>query len=278
MENNKSFWFESLEVFPMLENTKSKTKPTIMMIHGFATDHRCFRYFEIFLKKQKYNFYTFNLPGSSSLKKYPVKHLGIKGMADLIIKFIKSHNLSNLLIIGHSMGGAIAGIVTANLPSQVKGLIMLSPLNKTSFPKIISKADKFYPKNYKDFMRLQKEIFVNPEETLELIDREEYYEQTILMFKNNFKFFFITMLDIAAIPTIISIDSNYKKIKTKTLILLGEKDRFISVHRSKKYFSLVIDEVEIRIIQSTGHGFFIEKEEYFFEQIMNYIKELETNE
>lgn len=260
-----------LNSYPNLKNTKNKKRPIIFLIHGFGTDHRCFRYLEHQIKK--YNYYSFDLPGSAIGVKYSQNSLKVSSMAKLIIKYIELNDLKNIILIGHSMGGAISGIVAATIPERIHSLIMLSPLNKTSLPKLIDKFDKFNVKDYKSFMKLQREIFVNPDATLEDIDKEEYYEQTLLLFKNNFKSLFITMMSIIDIREIIYSDLKFRKIKVPTLILLGEKDRFIRIKQCKIYFEKIItNDVDIRIIESSGHGFFVEKKQDFFKIINDYIE------
>ncbi|MEG1820672.1 MAG: alpha/beta hydrolase [Malacoplasma sp.] len=261
---------EFLNAYPHLQNTKNKKKPILFLIHGFATDHRCFRYLEQNIKS--FNYYSFDLPGSIIGMKYPSSVLKVSGMAKLIIKYIEANNLSNIILIGHSMGGAIAGIIASLIPIKINSLIMLSPLNKTSMPKLIDKFDKFNVKDHKSFMKLQREIFVNPTETLEEIDKEEYYKQTLLLFKNNFKYLLKTMIAIIDISEIFYLDSKFRKIKIPTMILLGEKDNFIRVKHCKSYFEKIINGVDIKIIKSSGHGFFVEKKIDFFNIINDYIK------
>lgn len=267
---------EFLNSYPNLKNTKNKEKPIIFLIHGFGTDHRCFRYLEHQIKN--YNYYSFDLPGSAIGIKYSSNSLKISSMAKLIIKYIELNNLKNIVLIGHSMGGAICGIVASSIPKKINSLIMLSPLNKTSLPKLIDKFDKFNVRDYKSFMKLQKEIFVNPDATLEEIDKEEYYDQTLLLFKNNFKSLLIIMISIIDIREIIYADLKFRKIKVPTLILLGEKDRFIRVKQCKIYFEKIItNDIDIRIIESSGHGFFVEKKHDFFKIINDYIKLKDDN-
>lgn len=260
-----------LNSYPHLKNTNDKNKPIIFLVHGFGTDHRCFRYLEKELKN--YNYYNFDLPGSVVGVKYSSNSLKISSMVKLIIKYIELNDLKNIILIGHSMGGAIAGMIASMIPKKINALIMLSPLNKTSLPKLIDKFDKFNVRDYKSFMKLQKEIFVNPDATLEEIDKEEYYDQTLLLFRNNFKNLLITMISIIDIREIINADLKFRKIKVPTLILLGEKDRFIRIKQCKLYFEKIItNDIEIKIIESSGHGFFVEKKQDFFKIINDYIK------
>lgn len=81
------------------------------------------------------------------------------------------------------------------------------------------------------------------------------------------------MMSIIDIREIIYSDLKFRKIKVPTLILLGEKDRFIRIKQCKIYFEKIItNDVDIRIIESSGHGFFVEKKQDFFKIINDYIE------
>lgn len=64
-----------------------------------------------------------DLPGHG--KSSGLGHHTIADYADVLVEFVKSLNLSTVVLIGHSMGGAIALEFAARLPSRVLGLVLM---------------------------------------------------------------------------------------------------------------------------------------------------------
>lgn len=98
---------------------------TLLFIHGFgAASHYWQGLQEHFAAA--YNTVALDLKGFGYSDKPRDGNYRVSDQADLVKAFIEAKNLSNVILVGHSMGGAVALLTYFNLPpGQVKGLILL---------------------------------------------------------------------------------------------------------------------------------------------------------
>ena len=71
---------------------------------------------------------------------------------NLVINFIAANKLHNIVLIGHSMGGAIAVMVNSIIPNKISCLILEAPLNKKAFV-IMTDANEVYGKGFADISK-----------------------------------------------------------------------------------------------------------------------------
>jgi pimeloyl-ACP methyl ester carboxylesterase len=98
---------------------------TLLFIHGFgAASHYWHGLEEHFA--DRYNTVALDLKGFGYSAKPEDGHYRVSDQADLVKSFITAHKLANLILVGHSMGGAVALLTYFKLPpALVKGLILL---------------------------------------------------------------------------------------------------------------------------------------------------------
>jgi pimeloyl-ACP methyl ester carboxylesterase len=102
--------------------------PPILFIHGLGANLHHFRHplFEAF--GAGYRLIALDRPGSG----YSVRATGatarLPEQAAVIADFIEALGLGKVLLVGHSLGGAVALATALDHPGRVAGLVLLSPL------------------------------------------------------------------------------------------------------------------------------------------------------
>jgi pimeloyl-ACP methyl ester carboxylesterase len=103
----------------------SPDKPAIVLIHGFANSLQSFNRIAPFLQDDYYVL-ALDLPGFG-LSDKPVDHnYGNASQAQVVSGFIKALKLQNVVVGGHSMGGAHAVHLAIDDPT-VDGIILFNP-------------------------------------------------------------------------------------------------------------------------------------------------------
>jgi len=96
-------------------------RPPAVLVHGAAGQHLFWPPQVRRLHNQRV--YAPDLPGhgkSSGLGRHT-----ISDYASVLLEFVQTLNLSTVVLVGHSMGGAIALEFAARFPSQVLGLVLV---------------------------------------------------------------------------------------------------------------------------------------------------------
>ena len=102
--------------------------PTVVMIHGLAGQHGHFVYALRDALIEDHRVVIVDRPGCGYSTRPPYALATIDAQARTISHFIAALGLKSPLIVGHSLGGAIALSLAVNHPEQVAGLALLAPL------------------------------------------------------------------------------------------------------------------------------------------------------
>ncbi len=102
--------------------------PPLVMIHGLMGSSRNLTYALAGQLRERFRVITVDRPGSG----YSTRHAGtaadLPAQARQIAAFIKTLDLDKPLVLGHSLGGAIALGLALDHPHAVSGLILVAPL------------------------------------------------------------------------------------------------------------------------------------------------------
>jgi pimeloyl-ACP methyl ester carboxylesterase len=101
--------------------------PPLLFIHGLAGQMRHFTYGLLDKLKSDYRVVIVDRPGSGYSTRPPQASAAIFAQARTIAQFAKALRLERPLVVGHSLGGAIALALALNHPDQVGGLALLAP-------------------------------------------------------------------------------------------------------------------------------------------------------
>lgn len=122
-----------------LEQGREQGKaPTILMIHGLGGVAQNFSYSVLGQLAKTHRVVALDRPGSGYSVRHPHSSASLEVQADVVAGMIDALDLGKPLIVGHSLGGAVALATALRHPGKVTGLALVAPL--THMPAETSKA------------------------------------------------------------------------------------------------------------------------------------------
>ena len=108
--------------------------PPIVFIHGLSGQLRNFAYLPLQDLEQTHRVIVLDRPGSGHSIRGAGSSAGIAAQAQTVARFIEALGLHEPMIVGHSLGGAIALAVGVNHPRSVGRLALIAPLTHMIAP------------------------------------------------------------------------------------------------------------------------------------------------
>ncbi|WP_191488024.1 alpha/beta fold hydrolase [Pseudomonas sp. FEN] len=102
--------------------------PALVMIHGLTGCGRNLTYALSPCLREQFRVITLDRPGSGYSSRSPGARVDIPAQAGLIAEFIRTLDLDRPLVLGHSLGGALALSLALDHPQLVCGLVLVAPL------------------------------------------------------------------------------------------------------------------------------------------------------
>ncbi len=197
---------------------------TILLVHGFQSSKS---YWLPYIKQlvKNHHVIALDLPGHGNTPNFKTQKYDLYSIADSLHHFVKAKGLDHFHLMGTSMGGGITAIYAYNNPDYLLSLTMINPLGidqeKKSDLQILLDQGKnlFFPEDLEEFNKLT--IYCTGRE----MSISSYFKKYVIKQMNKkyafFKEAFNQML------TTTPLDKILPKIKTKSLILIGQKDKII---------------------------------------------------
>ncbi|HZW38376.1 MAG TPA: alpha/beta hydrolase [Ignavibacteriaceae bacterium] len=116
-------------------------KLNLILLHGYGTSKETWRYVRPLLEKD-YTLYLLDMKGFGLSSKPKDKRYTAADQAVIINAFIANQNLNNVVIVGHSFGGAVALYSYLADKTRIKKIILVDPsiyLTKLPFIAIAAK-------------------------------------------------------------------------------------------------------------------------------------------
>jgi 3-oxoadipate enol-lactonase len=175
---------------------------------------------------------------------------------------IQKLNLGKVALVGHSMGGMTALIFALDHPDKVSKLVLVGTAAKVPFSMRISWTVTRHFLPYKTFMRRSVESgYFKPSEQL--------IENNMATALNTSKY--AAYQCFAEFTAKYDIRDRIAKIKSPTLIVVGEKDKDLPVKLSQ-YLNREIEGSKLQIIPDSGHMVIVEKPEEFSQVLDEFIR------
>ncbi len=249
--------------------SKNPNAKTIIFIHGFATTSE---YHDGFLKylNDDYSYYAIQLPGHGVAKLKNKEDLYPKRFANHIVGWIKEMNFKDIYLIGHSMGGGIALMVSSMIPDRFKKVVLVTPMNP-SFSWVSLNVFKFVPKDNKKTFAVQEMLLKDAhkffkDENDPKIAKETKYQ---LEHRDNFNYLRKRMISFSNRNDIVeAIDKN----KLDILMILGKHDRIIYWKSAYKYFKKMPN-YRLEVFEESGHLPFWEEPDKYAKTILDFFNE-----
>lgn len=111
-----------------LHYTDEGRGPALLMIHGLSGCGRNLTHSLAPQLRDRYRVITLDRPGSGYSTRSRGAPADLPAQASLVAKFIRALDLNQPLVLGHSLGGAIALSLALNHPQSVSALVLVAPL------------------------------------------------------------------------------------------------------------------------------------------------------
>ena len=110
------------------EDRSEGNQPAILMIHGLTGVAQNFTYSVVSRLSQHYLVIAIDRPGSGYSTRHPHAAATLDVQADIVAGVIDALGLDKPLVVGHSLGGAVALATALRYPDKVAGLALIAPL------------------------------------------------------------------------------------------------------------------------------------------------------
>lgn len=185
----------------------------------------------------------------------------IEGYAAAVISLLDTLELSKVIVIGHSMGGAIAQWIALEYPSYVKALVLIATASKFEVSKAILEG-----------------IIEHPQATAELIMKWSWASHVDEKIKQQgAKRLLETLTDVIQGDYLacrnFDVEDRLSTIEVDTLILAGEQDKMTPLAWNEK-LAKGISNSTLKIFPDNGHMLHLENPIRTIEEIQNWLAQL----
>ncbi|WP_299943345.1 alpha/beta hydrolase [uncultured Ruegeria sp.] len=104
--------------------------PTIVMIHGLSGQLQHFTYALVDDLAQDYHVLAVDRPGCGYSTRDAAQLATLPEQARMIHEFLKSKNVGQAILVGHSLGGAVSLEMALDYPDNTSALALLAPLTQ----------------------------------------------------------------------------------------------------------------------------------------------------
>ena len=254
--NKKINWkLKKLKNYNYIEKGEGQV---IILLHGLMGGLSNFKDVIGFFSSKGYKVIIPELP----IYNLPLKETTVTAFSDFLEEFIEYKDLSNVILLGNSLGGHIGLIYSNKNPSFVKSLVLTgsSGLYENSM-------GESYPKreNYGYIKRKTQEVFYNSKvATKEIVD--EVFETV----NNREKL--VRTLAIAKSAIRHNMSEELPNIKTPTLLIWGENDLVTPPEVAREFKSLLPNS-KLEWIKKCGHAPMMEHPNEFNKILFNWLNQ-----
>ncbi len=111
------------------ETDEDEAAPAIVLIHGLGAQMRNFTFGVVAPLARRHRVLVLDRPGSGYSVRAPGASATLSAQAAIVAGFVRALGLRRPVLVGHSLGGAIALSVALDHPDQVGGLALISPVS-----------------------------------------------------------------------------------------------------------------------------------------------------
>jgi abhydrolase domain-containing protein 6 len=229
----------------------SAQKPLLFLVHGYTGGKENWLALTRELSKN-YRVIAPDLPGWGETTRIANADYGVVMQSQRLADFIASFNETPSILVGHSMGGHISGLVTARKPELVSKLVLMSAagveFTQNDFARAVLKGgNPFEVKTREQFHAQMRLVFTEPPFV------PWPFDEAMVQRRRKDAIFEARVLDsIGRGPEVIALQSELQNIQSPTLLLWCEDDRVIDVS-SVPIFQAGIVGSQALIIKGGGH-------------------------
>lgn len=233
-------------------------KPQLLIIPGWEGSRSSWQNF-INKAENDFTVFCFDLPCFGS-EPCPNEVWGIEEYAEFIRRKAKENNLNKPILIGHSFGGQVATYLAATYQNEFNKLILSGAAVFRQTPDI--KKIIFY-----SLAKIGKAVF-----NLPLLNKLSAFMKKGLYHLANSDYDRTSGIKREIYKKVINQDMSEPalRITMPTLIVWGERDKYIPLKQGKKIASL-IPGAKLEIIKNAGHGLHLKNLDEFYNIICKFL-------
>ncbi|MCK0471910.1 alpha/beta hydrolase [Halalkalibacter sp. APA_J-10(15)] len=264
------------DVYYQFGEAKGDSKGTLILIHGFVSSCYCFRKIIPILQKH-YDVYAIDLPGFGRSGKRKDFEYSFHNYANVIISFCHLFRLTNVMLVGHSMGGQVALYTALQEPNLVSKMILMSssgylkrvrkPLVYASYLPFAKSVMRRWIEG-KDYKQSLLQVVYNKK----LIDQETITEYTRPFSETQF---FDALLGLMRHREGDLSREDLNHIDHPILLIWGEEDQVIPIRIGRR-LSVDLPNAVFTSIKKTGHLVPEEKPDQVTKLIFTFIENEKT--
>jgi pimeloyl-ACP methyl ester carboxylesterase len=277
-ENIQEVWLHYWEHLP--ENYNEATNKTVVMIHGLSGSLNDFLYSHVLMNelKKRYRIILIDRPGAGYSYITNQKIYALENQIEVIKELLNRLNVTNPIIVGHSLGSALALNFAALNPEYEAKYVLLAPLIYTvwlmNFPllfmlkitmirllvfrMILFVQNVFFHQLIKNAFRPNAELL---QEDYETITKDQLSSWIQL------KAEFTNLMSVK--DSILKNQHLYKDIKMPICVLVGKNDKIIPAEKQSKYLIQQNSNITLKLFSRTGHMINFARPEEIVKEIDN---------
>ncbi len=248
----------------------SAQKPLVFLVHGYTGSKENWLLVMRELGKQ-YRVVAPDLPGWGETTRLENADYGVIAQSERLGKFIASFNEPHNILVGHSMGGHIAGLLAAKRPELISKLVLMSAagveFEQNDFARSVLKGgNPFEVKTRQQFHAQMRLVFTEPPFV------PWPFDEAMVQRRRKDAAFEAKVLDsIGRGDDVIALQSQMQKIQSPTLLLWCKDDQVIDVS-SVPIFLAGIAGSQALILQGCGHMPMMAKPKEVADGIENFLQ------
>lgn len=243
--DNKNVNIDGYQVH-YFESKNTANKETLIFLHGMGNDKTSFLQTVAQMEK-RYHLVLLDLAGHGENNRQLDFDYSIAGQVSFLHSFLNELKLTDVTLIGNSMGGHITAAYAIKYPDKVKRIVLVNAAG--------IKLD-------------DNEVYFGFEKKIESTEEFDEMLSRVLHNKPNFPYPIkrfmmkeinenMDFVNAALVPSIkegnfYNLKNDISKIKANTLILWGKEDSIIRAN-VPKYFNDSIQKSVLKYIENTGH-------------------------
>jgi len=252
------------------KDTGPQDAPVLLFLHGFGSSLQTWDVWAVTLE-QKYRVIRLDLPGFGLTGPSPSNDYSELNDVNTLTQFVDKLGVSELSVIGHSMGGKIAWTFAAAHPDRVKALVLMAP---DGFPQPEAIGTKPYA--MPAIMGLMKyclpRYFVRKSIEPAFADESALDDKMVSRYHDMLRAPGVRAAILERGNQTIYTDPvpRLKKIKAPTLLLWGEEDKMIPSSNATSYAGVLAQSKTV-FIPKLGHLLHEEQADIGLAQLVEFL-------
>ncbi len=253
---------------------QSGSGPDMICLHGIGASLNIWNRLTPMLSSQ-FRVTSIDLPGFGQSDKLPNVNYDLDSQTSRLIEIFEKINISQALVVGSSMGGAIALHLAKLRPSLVSHLVLISP---ATHPKLIpsyllhlTPLSKIFYQNLNPFV--MRQILKRVIAKHDLID-DDLIEAYLSPYKNKPESI-VTFLKSLSLIGDVRLPTLFHDVRTPTLILWGAKDQQVK----EKYMHELVKVLENSTLVAhpwAGHHLMEDDPDWILHQVLDFFLRLKS--